>query len=60
MHAAVGDLHAASNRPAEARESYGAALSVLEDVAASLADASLKETLLASTSVARLRAQLSN
>jgi tetratricopeptide (TPR) repeat protein len=58
-HAAVGDLHAAANRPTEARESYGAAISVLEGVADSLADNDLKETMLASANVARLRAQLS-
>jgi tetratricopeptide (TPR) repeat protein len=57
-HAAIGDLHIAANRGADAREAYAAALTVLEDVAASLADMGLRETLLASASVARLRAQL--
>ena len=56
--AAVGDLHSRSNRPAEARESYAAALAVLERVAGSLRDNELRETLLASASVTRLRAQV--
>jgi tetratricopeptide (TPR) repeat protein len=51
----MGDLHEAQGRPAEAQLAYREALSVIDGVAASLADAPLRETFLASEHVRHIR-----
>ena len=50
-YAAWGDWQAAQRRPDEARRAYRNALSVIEEVAASLADQALKDTFLQSEHV---------
>jgi tetratricopeptide (TPR) repeat protein len=52
---ALGDVRAAQCRPAEARLAYREALSVIDGVAASLTDAALRETFLASEHVRHIR-----
>jgi tetratricopeptide (TPR) repeat protein len=54
-HAAVGDLRRAQGRTEDARRSYGAALSVIEAMAASLTDAKLRETLRHADPVEQIR-----
>jgi tetratricopeptide (TPR) repeat protein/transcriptional regulator with XRE-family HTH domain len=54
--AAVGDLRTAQGRLADARRAYGEALAVVEEVAARLSDARLREALLRSPAVERVRA----
>jgi class 3 adenylate cyclase/tetratricopeptide (TPR) repeat protein len=55
-HAALGALRQAQGRPEEAREAYREAVAVIDQVAASLTDASLRETFLDSHEVRALRA----
>ncbi len=54
-HEALGDLRRAQGRAAEARVAYSDALAVLDGVAASLTDEKLRQTLLGSIAVRRLR-----
>jgi class 3 adenylate cyclase/tetratricopeptide (TPR) repeat protein len=54
-HAALGDLRRAQGRPDDAREAYRDALSVVERVAAGLADEALRERLLDSPHVQGIR-----
>ena len=53
--AVMGDLRRAEGSPAAARRAYGEALAVVEQVAARLPDTSLRETLLTSAHVQRIR-----
>jgi tetratricopeptide (TPR) repeat protein len=54
--AALGRLRQAQGQPEEARAAYQEAIAVVEGVAATLSDATLREALLASPQVAALRA----
>jgi len=54
-HVALGDLRTAQGQPDEARASYGAALAVIEGVAAGLEDAELRDTFLNSAHVQQVR-----
>jgi tetratricopeptide (TPR) repeat protein len=54
-HAALGDLRQAQGRSDEARREYGAAVAVIEEVAAGLTDPSLKDTFLGSAHVREIR-----
>jgi tetratricopeptide (TPR) repeat protein len=54
-HAALGDLRQAQGRSDEARREYGAAITVIEEVAAGLTDPSLKDTFLGSAHVKEIR-----
>jgi tetratricopeptide (TPR) repeat protein len=55
-HVALGDLRMSEGRSEEARQAYGNALAVIDQVAASLTDESLRATFLASAHVLRIRA----
>ena len=52
---AVGDVRAAAGR-GDAAAAYGAGVAIVEETAGRLEDAHLRDTLLASDEVARLRA----
>jgi class 3 adenylate cyclase/tetratricopeptide (TPR) repeat protein len=53
--AAIGDLHWAKSEPDQAAEAYRSALSVVEEVAGELADDELRDILLGSEPVKRIR-----
>jgi len=57
-HDALGDLRRAQGRADEARAAYRDALGVLQQMAASLADDELRETLLKSAAVGRLQQRI--
>jgi tetratricopeptide (TPR) repeat protein len=57
-YAAVGDLRRAQGRIEDARRAYGEALSVVEAVAASLADERLREALRHSEPVRQMRREV--
>jgi class 3 adenylate cyclase/tetratricopeptide (TPR) repeat protein len=57
-HEALGDLRRAQGRADDARSAYGNAYAVLQQVAASLADDELRDTLLKSAAVRRLQARV--
>ncbi|HKY74773.1 MAG TPA: tetratricopeptide repeat protein, partial [Acidimicrobiia bacterium] len=54
-YAAIGDLRLAQDREKEARQAYGEALLVIDNVAASLTDEQLRDTFLTSTPVEAIR-----
>jgi tetratricopeptide (TPR) repeat protein/transcriptional regulator with XRE-family HTH domain len=51
----LGDLRLAQGRPQDARQSYHAALAIIDGVAAALTDAALRETFLTSAHVQHIR-----
>ena len=59
-HEALGDLRRAERRAEDARSAHGDALAVLQQMAASLADDELRDTLLKSAAVRRLQERTSS